>query len=92
MKVRIPFPSEISRLIVVFLIALALPVYAPAAGSASQKYLVYVGTYTDHGSKGIYAYRFDSSTGKLTSVGLAVESAEPSFLARPFRRTISLCS
>src|ERR1700691_1191081 len=81
MKVRIPFPPEIFRVIVVFLISLGLAVLAPAAGSASQKYLVYVGTYTDHGSKGIYAYRFDSSTGKLTSLGLAAESAEPSFLA-----------
>src|ERR1700733_5654379 len=67
-------------LIVVFLIALTSPALAPA-GSTPQKYLVYVGTYTDHGSKGIYAYRFDSSTGKLTSLGLAAESAEPSFLA-----------
>jgi 6-phosphogluconolactonase len=81
MKVQIPFPPKISRLIVIFVIALALPVFALAAGPASQKYLVYVGTYTDHGSKGIYAYRFDSSTGKLTSLGLAAESKEPSFLA-----------
>jgi 6-phosphogluconolactonase len=56
-------------------------VLTPAAGLAQQKYLVYVGTYTDHGSRGIYAYRFDSSTGKLTSLGLAAEAAEPSFLA-----------
>src|SRR6202167_3251486 len=79
MKVRIPFPPEIFRVIVVFLISLGLAVLAPAAGSASQKYLVYVGTYTDHGSKGIYAYRFDSSTGKMTSLGLAAETAQPSF-------------
>jgi len=52
-----------------------------AAGATPQKYLVYVGTYTDHGSKGIYAYRFDSSTGKLNSLGLAAESTAPSFLA-----------
>jgi 6-phosphogluconolactonase len=49
--------------------------------AAEHRYLAYVGTYTDHGSKGIYAYRFDSSNGKLTSLGLAVESANPSFLA-----------
>jgi len=65
---------------VLLLIALAASVLTPAAGTAPQKYLVYVGTYTDHGSKGIYAYRFDSSTGKLTSLGLAAEVAEPSFL------------
>jgi 6-phosphogluconolactonase len=66
--------------ILLLLIGLGLPVLARAAGTA-QRYLVYVGTYTDHGSKGIYAYRFDSSTGKLISLGLAAETAEPSFLA-----------
>jgi 6-phosphogluconolactonase len=46
-------------------------------------YIVYVGTYTqpDSTSKGIYEYRFDSATGKLTPVGLAVETANPTFLA-----------
>ena len=66
--------------ILLLLIGLGLPVLARAAGTA-QQYLVFVGTYTDHGSKGIYAYRFDSSTGKLISLGFAGESAEPSFLA-----------
>jgi 6-phosphogluconolactonase len=72
---------QISRCIVFFLIALASSVLAPAADPAQQKYLIFVGTYTNHGSKGIYAYRFDSSSGKLTSLGLAAEAAEPSFLA-----------
>lgn len=49
---------------------------------ASRQYLVYVGTYTaTTSSKGIYAYRFDSQNGKLTSLGVAAESADPSFLA-----------
>jgi 6-phosphogluconolactonase len=68
--------------------ALLLLVVAPslfgfesAGGAASGKTLVYVGTYTDHGSKGIYVYRFDSTTGQVTSLGLAAESTEPSFLA-----------
>ena len=81
MTLRIPHFPQIFRLTVLLLIALASYVLAPAAGPVQQKYLVYVGTYTDHGSKGIYAYRFDSSTGKLTSLGLAAESTEPSFLA-----------
>jgi 6-phosphogluconolactonase len=42
--------------------------------------LVFVGTYTNHGSKGIYAYRFDAATGKLNSLGLAVETPQPSFV------------
>jgi 6-phosphogluconolactonase len=67
--------------VVFLLIALASSVRAPQAQQAQQKYLLYVGTYTDHASKGIYAYRLDASTGKLSSLGLAGESAEPSFLA-----------
>jgi 6-phosphogluconolactonase len=59
----------------------ALSVAGNVADAARQKYLFYVGTYTDHGSKGIYAYRFDSATGESTSLGLAAESTAPSFLA-----------
>ena len=72
---------EIFRLANLLLAAISLFGVAHAAGPGQQKYLVYVGTYTDHGSKGIYAYRFDSSTGKMTSLGLAAETTEPSFLA-----------
>jgi 6-phosphogluconolactonase len=76
-----PYARQIFRLALLLLTALASAVLAPAAGPAPQEYLLYVGTYTDHGSKGIYAYSFDSATGKLTSLGLAAEAAEPSFLA-----------
>ena len=51
-----------------------------ANGATKGKYLVYVGTYTEHGSKGIYAYRFDARTGHATALGLAAESTQPSFL------------
>jgi 6-phosphogluconolactonase len=55
---------------------------APARPAGdSSKYLVYIGTYTDHGSKGIYLDRFDAATGAVESLGLAAEAAEPSFLA-----------
>ena len=37
-------------------------------------------------------YRFDSATGESTSLGLAAESAQPSFLAIVLERTISLRS
>jgi len=79
MTVQMPSFRQIFRRAVLLLTALVSSVITPA--EALQKYLVYVGTYTDHGSKGIYAYRFDSSSGKLTSLGLAAEAAEPSFLA-----------
>jgi 6-phosphogluconolactonase len=73
--------SQISRLAILLLIAVTSSVLTYAADRGATKYMVYVGTYTNHGSKGIYAYRFDSSTGKLTSVGLAAETPEPSFIA-----------
>jgi 6-phosphogluconolactonase len=45
-------------------------------------YLVYVGTYTTkQTSKGIYAYNFNATTGQLSSIGLAAESTDPSFVA-----------
>lgn len=43
--------------------------------------LMYVGTYTDGTSKGVYAYRFDNKTGKATPLGLMAASESPSFLA-----------
>ena len=48
--------------------------------SPHTQYLLFVGTYTKGESKGIYAYRYDSSSGKATSLGLATETVNPSFL------------
>jgi len=48
---------------------------------AAKSYLLFVGTYTQGNSKGIYSYRYDAATGKLTSLGLAAETVNPSFLA-----------
>lgn len=56
----------------------SLPQPARAAG---DNYLVYIGTYTRESSKGIYAFRFDASTGKLAPLGLVAEIESPSFLA-----------
>jgi len=44
--------------------------------------LLYVGTYTNNaaGSKGIYGWRFDAATGKVTSLGLAAETDSPSWI------------
>ena len=54
----------------------------PAVRTAgTDDYLIYVGTYTGGASKGIYAFRFQASTGKTVPVGLVAESASPSFLA-----------
>jgi 6-phosphogluconolactonase len=50
-------------------------------GSAQRQYLVYVGTYTEKASKGIYACRFDPQADHLTAPGLAAGTSNPSFLA-----------
>lgn len=54
---------------------------ASQKNAASSQYLVYLGTYTGPKSKGIYVYRFDPATGKLSPMGLAAETENPSFLA-----------
>jgi 6-phosphogluconolactonase len=64
------------------LIVLILSTILPSAAQAG-KYLFYVGTYTEEGSKskGIYAYRYDGVTGEITPLGLAAETTNPSFVA-----------
>jgi 6-phosphogluconolactonase len=61
----------------VFLLALS----AIRSTAASPGWIVYVGTYTRQNSKGVYAYRFNSTDAKLTPLGLAIETTNPSFLA-----------
>ena len=53
------------------------------ASAASPNYILYVGTYTqgDGHGKGIYAYRYNASTGKTTSLGVAAETVNPSWVA-----------
>jgi len=62
----------------------ALVVSAHPLVSFAQRttsHTLFVGTQTGKGSKGIYGYSFDSSTGELTQRGLAAESDNPTFLA-----------
>jgi len=50
--------------------------------AAGNHYLAYVGTYTTKtASKGIYAFRYDASSGKLEPLGVAAETADPSWIA-----------
>ncbi len=82
--------SLCSRLVVAFLATIA-PIlgkatHAQTSTETSSNYLVYVGTYTSKGStptgsKGIYAYRFNATSGEIEPLGLAGESEQPSFLA-----------
>ena len=77
----------ISRLYLVWFLLFSLATVAVASKSAKGSYLLFVGTYTDKESKGIYAYRFDAASSELTSLSLAAETVNPSFLAiDPSRR------
>src|ERR1700682_5740059 len=78
--------KKIVRLLIFIALGLT-PLISLGATSHSAKiskgnYLVYVGTYTAaQQSKGIYAYRFNATTGQLASLGLVAETSNPSFLA-----------
>jgi len=62
---------------------LAFVVFSAVAACAVDhpQYLAFVGTYTGEGSQGIYAFRFDPGSGKVTSLGLAAKTENPSLLA-----------
>lgn len=54
----------------------------PAAEKASSRpHLLFVGTYTQKDARGIYAWRFDSGTGRAETLGLVARTENPSFLA-----------
>ena len=64
------------------LVLLAVPLAALSAASPkAREWTVFVGTYTQQDSKGIYAFRFDSVNGSLAPIGLVAETRNPSFLA-----------
>jgi 6-phosphogluconolactonase len=64
----------------------ALSVDLSLRAAQTQRYWLYVGTYTSKKSKGIYLYEWHTD-GKLRGHGLAAESVNPSFLAvHPSRR------
>jgi 6-phosphogluconolactonase len=62
--------------------AAALSVGALLAGGPgwAAGYWMYAGTYSTGGSQGIYAYRFDAGSGKITPAGVAAVTSNPSFL------------
>jgi 6-phosphogluconolactonase len=83
--------KTIVRLLVVLFSMLPLALFAADAAPVvhAEKYLMYVGTYTEpqSTSKGIYAYRYDAATGEFTDLGLAAETTNPSWVAvHPSRR------
>jgi 6-phosphogluconolactonase len=62
-----------------FVLALAGLISAHAAVAAKDR--LYIGTYTNHGSQGIYVGEFDPGNGSLRAPELAAATANPSFLA-----------
>ena len=68
---------NIRRALAAILIALT----TSSAAQAQEKYRVYLGTYTGEESKGIYQSELNLEDGSLTAATLAVETANPSFVA-----------
>jgi 6-phosphogluconolactonase len=62
-------------------ILLSFVAVSAAKDSPKNNFLLYVGTYTEKESKGIYAYRFDVASAQLAPLGVAAETTNPSFLA-----------
>jgi 6-phosphogluconolactonase len=69
--------------ILILIISLSsLTAFAAARAAQKSEYILFVGSYTEEGStsKGIYSYQYDAQTGKVTPLGLAAETANPSWL------------
>src|SRR5271168_766723 len=70
-----------------WILALLLTVVTAGPGNATAsaaepgKFWVFVGTYTDGKSKGIYRMVLDTASGKLSAPELAAPASNPSFLA-----------
>lgn len=78
MKKHALIPSLILSVAAILCLFAAAPLKAREHG----KFLFFVGTYTDKTkSQGIYAYRFDAASNQIAPLGLAAETANPSFLA-----------
>lgn len=63
------------RMMFLIMAAMLLPVPAFAA-----KYFMYVGTYTQGSSKGIYAWSLDSQDGHLEPLGLMAQTSQPAHI------------
>ena len=53
---------------------------AAGRSDAGKEFLVYFGSYNTAKGKGIHAFRFDATGGRLTSMGLATEAVNPTFV------------
>src|SRR5579871_1752925 len=70
-----------ARAVIRILLTVATLAATAVGQSAKGEWFMYVGTYTNGGSKGIYGFRFQSTSGKMTPIGLVAETSNPTFLA-----------
>ena len=81
------------RLVQWFFLAsvLAFAAFISAHAASGTKDRVYIGTYTEHGSQGIYVCEFDPSNGTLTvRRNSRARLRNPSFLAVSADRPLSI--
>jgi 6-phosphogluconolactonase len=70
-------------------VALCAGVLLAGGPLSAAEYWMYAGTYSTGGSRGIYAYRFETGSGKIVPVGVAAVISNPSFLlAHPNRKLL----
>jgi 6-phosphogluconolactonase len=64
------------------LVSIVLAGVVAAAAAQSNSYIMYVGTYTEEGSKskGIYAFRYGADSGQIAPIGIATETTNPSWV------------
>lgn len=76
-------PRHLSRILTFLTVLWSVTAFAASAPAKKGEYLLFVGTYTDKGSKseGIYAYDYNAQTGKISSLGLAAQTTNPSWIA-----------
>jgi 6-phosphogluconolactonase len=60
--------------------ALLLCMFHGLTLAMASSHLIFLGTYTRNGSKGIYTLRLDDSTGALTAPVVAAESPDPAWI------------
>jgi 6-phosphogluconolactonase len=75
--------SSLSWQLTALLLIASSPAFSQTqdAEPSARKFWLYVGTYSQRGSKGIYRFEMDPATGKLDHRALAAEAANPNFLA-----------
>jgi 6-phosphogluconolactonase len=61
-------------------VALCAGVLLAGGPASAAEYWMYAGTYSTGGSRGIYAYRFETGSGKIVPAGVAAATSNPSFL------------